>query len=422
MNNLLQSLLDEFYQKLTAFNQGTSREVVIPDVHNKISALIGMRRTGKTFLLCQVIESLLKNNVPYSRILYINFEDDRLYPVTVEKLRHLLDSFYSLFPENHEQECYLFLDEIQNAEHWPSVVRRFFDTKKVKLYITGSSAKLLSKEIATSLRGRSLSTEVWPFSFREYLSARNILLPELWSQRNIDKFQLTLIDYLHCGGFPESIHSISDPDTQRQILQEYVSVVILRDIIERHSISNPLPLRYLIKWLLKSTGSSVSVNKIYNDLKSQGFEISKTSVHEYLAHIEDAYLVFPIPLYSESVRKVQTNPKKIYAVDTGLVSACTLGFSQNTGHYFENLVYLDLRRAKHEIYYYLTKDRKEIDFLTLDPKGIWHLYQVCWDMNDKKTLDREMTALNEAENELNIKGKIITPDIYLTEFLDEIRK
>ncbi len=152
--------------------------------------------------------------------------------------------------------------------------------------------------------------------------------------------------------------------------------------------------------------------------QSGSFVVSKTTLHEYLGYIEDADLVFSIPLYAESLRKVQTNPRKIYAIDTGLVNAYTMGFAKNLGHQFENLVYLDLRRRGHTIHYYLTKTRREVDFVTLDPQGNWHLYQVCWAMEDAETREREEAALKEAEAELGIKGEIITPASYLTSFMN----
>jgi len=155
-------------------------------------------------------------------------------------------------------------------------------------------------------------------------------------------------------------------------------------------------------------------------LKSQGHALSKTTVHAYLNYIEDAYLAFRVPLYSESVRKVQSNPQKSYVIDTGLASANRFGFSENIGHYFENLVYLDLKRAAHKIYYYRTQKDKEIDFLTQDPRGKWRLFQVCWDMTNKDTYEREISALQEAEKELKLKGICITPHTYFSLFLPAI--
>lgn len=416
MKELLQILLEEFQSRIDSFSDGTPRDIKLPQIPNKISVAIGMRRTGKTYFLLQIIEQLLQHQIPISRILYLNFEDDRLYPLHQEELGQLLDSFYSIYPENHHQECFLFLDEIQNVDGWQLVVRRFFDSKKVKIYLTGSSAKLLSKEIATSLRGRSLATEIWPFSFNEFSTALGYTTQNKpYGKMTLDALTQRLQNYLEIGGFPEVTHL--DKEDRQQILQDYVSVVIFRDVIERHNLSNITLIRYMVKALLKNVGCYFSVNKFHNDLKSQGFSVGKTTIHNYLSYIEDAYLAFTVNLYDESIRKVQTNPRKIYVIDSGLAHANTFGFLENIGHYFENLVYLDLRRAGHEIYYYLTQNRKEIDFLTRDRTGKLQLFQVCWDMEDKATYEREFNALNEAQEELKITGLIITPYSYFSEFL-----
>lgn len=416
--NLLPTLMEEFHARMKDFAGGTPREAFFPNIPNKIMVAIGMRRTGKTYFLLQIIQKLLKN-IPITRVLYLNFEDDRLMPVTQDTLRTLIDNFYALYPENHDQDCYLFLDEIQNVDGWHSVIRRYFDTKKVKIFLTGSSAKLLSKEIATSLRGRSIATEIWPFSFKEFMMAQNNnILQDATNPLGksiLDKLRGSLIAYLNQGGFPETTHL--EPQDRNIILQDYVSTVIFRDIVERYHITNISLVRQLIKTLIKNVGTSLSTHKLYNDIKSQGFSVGKTTIHDYLEHITDSYLAFRVPLFSESLRKTESNPKKIYAIDTGLVNAYSTGFLENSGHHFENLVYLDLRRRGHEIHYYLTNSRREVDFLSRDPLGKWHLYQVCWSLEDPKTMLREQTALDEAEKELGIKGMIITPESYFTSFL-----
>src|SRR3990167_3860672 len=165
---MLAVLLGEFRDKLQRV-PSIARDAVFPVADNKIKVAVGMRRAGKTSFIYQTIQALLAKKIPLSRILYINFEDDRLVPLTREKCAKLIEAFYTLYPENHDQRCYLFFDEIQNAEDWPIIIRRFHDSKNAEIYLTGSSAKLLSTEIATSLRGRSLATEIWPFSFQEFL-------------------------------------------------------------------------------------------------------------------------------------------------------------------------------------------------------------------------------------------------------------
>lgn len=409
---LFHELRDEFLQQISLFNNGVPRYAEFSTIPNKIKVAIGMRRSGKTYFLFQKIYALLKMDIPLSQIFFMNFEDDRLLPMTQESLRNFIDEFYSLYPENHEKQCYLFLDEIQNVEEWSLLVRRIFDSKRVELYLTGSSAKLLSKEISTSLRGRSVATEIWPFSFDEYLIAMKAKpTGTIIGKADRDTLMQHFIQYILHGGFPEAIHL--DLADRNGLLQGYVNVVIFRDIIERYGITNITLIKYMIKTILKNVGSSFAVNKFYNDLKSQGFSVSKTTIHEYLSYIEDAYLAFTVPLYAESIRKVHSNPRKIYAIDSGLINAYAMSLPKNHGHLFENLIYLDLRRRGHEIYYYLTNERYEVDFLSKDRSGNLHLYQVIWDDSNPETMERETRALRAAENELGIKGEVITPSSYV---------
>lgn len=413
MNTLIQTLREEFFDRLDTIKPGfVARDITFPDVPNKIKVAVGMRRTGKTYLIFQQIYKLLDSGVARDRILYLNFEDDRLLPLTAQKAAAMIDEFYTLFPENHEQLCYIFLDEIQNAENWPSIVRRFYDTKNVQIYLTGSSAKLLSKEIATALRGRSIAIEVWPYSFTEYLRAKNKdLIVKPVGKKSLDKFGQYLMDFLEVGGFPEVVNL--DLQNRLRILQDYVSVVIFRDIVERYKITNFSAIEYMIRALLKNSGTLFSVNKFFNDLKSQGISVSKNTVYDYLGYIEDAYLSFSVPLYTESLRKEKTNPRKIYSIDTGLIKAYTDSFSKNFGRMLETLLYLDFRRRGDKIYYYLTEDRYEVDFLVKPLTGDIKLYQVVWDDADVNTMERETRALNAAEKELGVKGEIITYKSYL---------
>lgn len=407
-------LLEEFHTKLTSLPALVPRSAIFPAVENKIKVAIGMRRTGKTYFIFQKIRQLIQEKVSLTQILYLNLEDDRLLPLTRDKLAKLLEGFYSVYPENHERKCYLFLDEIQNVDDWAIVIRRFFDTKNVEIYLTGSSAKLLSTEIATSLRGRSLATEVWPYSFDEYLVAKNNLIEKkLVGSKTRDKLMHAFRQYLECGGFPEVISY--EQSTREQTLQDYVTIVTYRDIIERYNIVNHAVIKYMIVAMIANVANPFSINKFYNDLKSQGYKINKDCLYDYAQHIEDTFLAFSVPLYSESIRKVQTNPKKIYAIDPGLIRAMTLDHTKDLGRLFENLIYLDLRRQGFTINYYLTRERYEVDFLVQTPQGKKELIQVTWDMADSETKLREERALTTAIRELNTPGRIVTLDSYLRE-------
>jgi predicted AAA+ superfamily ATPase len=412
MLDLVKTLHTEFQFRLSEVDEHwVERAVTLPDEKGKATVAIGMRRSGKTFALFQTIKKLLASNVSPSRILYVDFEDDRLQPLDQKGLAKLLDGFYSLFPNNHDQLCYLFLDEIHTVEEWPLVIRRFLNTKNVRIYLSGSSAKMLSKEIATSLRGRALTVEIWPYSFYEYLRAKGESGPEkVMSRPELDKYRHELRHFLDEGGFPEVVGK--SQLTRTRILQDYVSVVTYRDIVERHKVENIALINYMINFLTKNAATSYSANKMYNTFKSQGFSVGRSTVYDYLSYIEDAFLSFTVPLFSESVRQVQNNPKKLYSIDCGLVNAHQLVRSPDYGHLFENLIYLDLRRRGDEIYYYFTNERYEVDFLSKSLDGQVHLYQVAWNMEDPDTRMREERALKAAEKELGITGSIITETTY----------
>jgi predicted AAA+ superfamily ATPase len=411
MTELLNLIREELLIKINKLSNIVPRNVHIPDMPNKIKVVIGMRRTGKTYYLLNKINQLLKSGIPYSQIIYINLEDDRLQPMNAKQLAALIDEFYALYPDNHRQHCYLFFDEIQTVEDWPKYIRRLQDTKEIDIYLTGSSAKLLSKEIATELRGRSVAFEMWPFSFSEYLFSQSIQYLAPKNKIDLDKYTLLLQNYLLTGGFPEiTVYPFME---KNKVLQDYVDVVIYRDIIERYKITNLDLIKYMIKYLVKNAATNISLNKLYNDLKSQGYTIGRTTVYDYLNYISDAYLAFLVPLYSDSIRKTQSNPRKVYTIDTGLTKAYSLSNTMNIGHLFENMIYLDLRRRGDEIYFYHTHEKYEIDFFTRSIDGTLHLYQVAWDISQPETLEREQRALTSAEKELGIKGQLITPATYL---------
>lgn len=412
-SELLQILLGEFRDKLEILkNNIVIRDAQFPDAPNKIKVAMGMRRVGKTYFLYQYILKLLNEGADLTSILFINFEDDRLLPLDQQKLAKLIEAFYSLYPENHDRKCFLFLDEIQNVEGWPIVIRRFYDSKQVEIFLTGSSSKLLSKEIATNLRGRSLAIEIWPYSFNEYMRVNNVAFDKrLYDKKKQDKLMKIFSQYLTVGGFPEVQQYRSD--VSQKTLQEYLDIVIYRDIIERHNVKNPSLIKYMILSMVYNVAKPFSINKFYNDLKSQGYSIGKDLLYEYANYIEDAYLTFSISVYDKSIRKTYANPKKAYAIDHGMMRALTLDYENDFGRLFENIIYLELRRLDCKINYYLTEERYEIDFLVHSPRGHKKLFQVAWNIDDDNVLAREKRALQAGMKELKIDGEIITLDSYL---------
>ncbi len=415
-NELLSTLLGEFYER--SLPTIYRRHVKVPQIPNKIMAVIGMRRTGKTYFLYQQIQELLKQGINKTAILYLNFEDDRLERIDTEYFASLIEEFYKLYPENHNRTAYFFFDEIQNIDGWPKVLRRFLDTRKTKIWISGSSAKMLGREIATSLRGRCLSIEMWPFDFNEFLESQNFFnTTPLKSPAHQAFLQKHLLDFINQGGMPETL-SLTPLD-RRRIHQDYVQVVILRDIIERYKIKNEELIHTFIRLLLTYSSCNLSFHKLYLDFKSQGRKIGKNTLYQYMDYIQDCYLAFTTSIYTRSIRKQYSNPKKVYLVDTGIARSYQIVTKGNLGQLFENRVYLDLRRHQYEVFYYQTKTGKEVDFLAISPNGNTYLIQVCWDISSSDTKNRELSALAEAKKEHKAKGLLVTPNSYL-DFLRDL--
>lgn len=405
MNNILEQIIGDFQER--ALPQPTRRDVPVPMLPGKADTLIGMRRTGKSWRIYQAMNELLAAGTAKESLLYINFDDERLYPLTTDDLQRIPETFFRLYPENKHRRCHFFFDEIQNVTGWERFIRRLLDTENAQITLTGSSARLLSREIATTLRGRSLATEIFPFSFREALrhwgeddtlvkrpgSARRALLAN------------RLRGYLETGGFPEA-QGVDTPYRVR-ILQEYVDVVILRDVVERHGVGNLTPLRYLIRHLLGSPACAFSINRFHNDLQSQGIACGKNSLHHYLAHLEDAYLVQSIHVDSRSVRQRQVNPRKVYPIDTGLAQAFRHGPGMDRGRLLETLVFLDLRRRGMDIAYFRSEQGYEVDFLARPGQGETQAIQVAETIADPNTRQRELRALEAAMAERKLSRAIL---------------
>ncbi|MGZ3633721.1 MAG: ATP-binding protein, partial [Parachlamydiaceae bacterium] len=258
----------------------------------------------------------------------------------------------------------------------------------------------------------SLAIEIFPFSYQEYLTAHALEPPQKpFGKKMLDHHRGYLLEYFQVGGFP-GIQKIPSNE-QIEVLQNYVETVIFRDIVERYHIQNIALLKYLIHSLLKNASSPFSINKFYQDIKSQGYKVGKDTLYTYLAHLEDAFLIFTVPFFTESLRQAQTTLKKIYAVDNGLIRANSFDFSANSGKFFENQIYLDLRRAGKKVFYYQTSNGYEIDFVTQDKQGNFEMIQVAWDLSDPNTREREERALDQAQKELGFSSRLIDYKEYL---------
>lgn len=386
----------------------TPRQARLPWLRGKVDTVTGMRRSGKTFFLYQRMAELLRAGEPRESVLYLNFEDERFLPMGASDLHLIPETFYRLYPAMKRRECAFLFDEIQNVEGWERFSRRLVDTEKVHLCLTGSSARLLGREIATSLRGRAIETEIFPFSFEEALVHAGVRLPEGPPGSQATAELANRCDaYLLTGGFPE-VQGL-DPDLRVRVLQEYVDVVLLRDVIERHELTNTVALRHLVRHLLAAPGAAFSVHKFYNDLRSRGVAVAKDTLHAALDHLGDAFLVFPVPIRSRSERARMVNPRKVYSIDPGLARALSREPRGDEARLLETVVFLDLRRRGLEVEYLVTEGGHEVDFVATPRSGSPLLVQVCRSLRDPLTRARETSALEEAMGALGLRhGTVVT--------------
>ncbi len=338
--------------------------------------LTGVRRSGKSTLMKQLMRH-------YASINYFNFEDSRTAGFEVSDFLVVED----LFTEISGNPQMMFFDEIQNVNGWERYVRDAIDRKKT-VVITGSNARLLSRELGTKLTGRHLDFEVFPFSYSEFLSYFKLQAgPESFSA------------FISKGGFPGFLNV-----GKKEMLSTLVTDILVRDIFTRYNLRNQEVYRMIVQFLLSNTGKEVSFNKLKN-----AFEVgSASSVMEFMNYLIDAYLIFLLPRYATSLKVQAKNPRKVYGIDQGLVNFSSVSGSPDLGRLLENTVYLSLRRSQKEIWYF--KGKKECDFICREEKNKYSAIQVTWQLglqNEK----REIEGLHEAMNQLNLtEGAIITFD------------
>ncbi|MDF1576758.1 MAG: ATP-binding protein [Bacteroidales bacterium] len=343
----------------------------LTDHHVRI--LTGIRRCGKSTVLLQIARK-------HSRFNYLSFEDPRLSTFVVNDFFKL----EKIFGRAGSSELFFF-DEIQNVDGWERYVRVLHDKKK-KVIVTGSNAKILSKELGTSLTGRQISLEVFPFSYLEYLTHFDL-------NAGIESFS----GYFQMGGMPEFLNT-----KNKDVLLNLYNDLIYRDIVVRHSLRSPKIVRELGVYLASNIGKEFSYNNLSNI-----FELgSSNTIASYISYFEDAYLFFAVPRFSFSLKQRAKNPKKVYGIDTGLLALLSMSFSKDQGRLLENLVFIHFKRLGKEIAYY--RQKGECDFIVSVSKKLEMAVQVCYDLN-ADNLPREVNGLAEALKELDLsEGFIFT--------------
>lgn len=389
---------------------GVPRRLPFQTVSGKASVCIGVRRSGKSTFMFQLMERLRSSGVAPENILYVNFFDDRLHGLRHEGLGQIAEAYYSLYPEKKGSETvHCFFDEIQAVPGWEPFVDRLMRTENCEVNLTGSSAQMLSREVATQMRGRALSWEIFPFSFREFLQFKGVTKPEPRSTKARLTLQKIFQEYWETGGFPE-VAGLGG-ELRRKIHQEYLQAILFRDLVERHDVSHPRAVSDLAHWLLDNTASLYSVNRLTGYLHSLGHKAPKSVVADYLEWFEDAYFLFTVRMFDASLARANANPKKLYCIDHALVTSVSSGILVNSGHLLENLAFAALRRVCPDVYYFKTRSGREVDFIVVPRNGDRKLVQVCESLVQPATRKRETAALQEAMAELGLRSStLVTRD------------
>lgn len=391
----------EIIKQIIIENQEFIKDVNLYERDNKLEkqgnyVLIGARRAGKTYTMLKYIKDTISRGTDLSQILYINFEDERLIELKASDLNQIVEAFRELFND----KPLIFLDEIQNIQGWEKFARRLAD-QNYHVFITGSNAQMLSREIATILGGRFQIYEVFPLSFEEYLKM-NHLIPEKNWEYSSQRFEIRKLfeTYFYFGGFPE----INKFDEKKLWLRNLYSKIFFGDIITRYKIRNDFALKILVKKLAESVHDEITFTRIRNIIQSSGIKIGTATIIEYLSHLNESWLVFKIENYFAKITEKETSGK-YYFIDNGILSLFLLNPETIL---LENIVALQLKRKYGNDFYFLKKNY-EVDFYVPEEKL---MLQVSHKQTKPETENREINAMQVLSDTIETKSMvIITLDI-----------
>lgn len=378
----------------------------------QIVTVVGARRAGKSFMMRHAAKGLVDEGVPKENILIVNFEDPRFPKLDVQVLNQIYEAYLEFLRPKGKQ--HVFLDEVQEVEGWEKWARAMHELQKVKLVVSGSNAKLLSRELGTLLTGRHLDMTVFPLSFPEFLDFNNVQVSDdLDAVGKQVEIRGLLRQYIEHGGFPEV--TLSKP--KKEILLGYFEDIVTKDLMRRFRVRKQEELKSLVRYYLSNVSSLSTFRSAGNFLG-----ISSGTVEKFSSYLEQVYLTFFVKRFSFKVREQEKSPRKVYSIDTGLSNAVGFRFSSNIGRLAENVVFLALKQGfdpLQEIYYWKDQHHREVDFVVKKGSSVSQLIQVCWDVSDAKTKEREIRSLAKAMKELKVTNALVVTDEYEGE--EEVR-
>ncbi len=411
---ILKEIIVEQKKSFLNVKNSYKRQVLSSDNFNaktlktkEIIIITGVRRCGKSYLMKLIWQKIKKEqNIKEKQCLCFNFEDERLVNFNSNDFNTLLESYLELLQPDTKKIIYLFFDEIQNIENWDKFLNRLRENTKYKIFVSGSNATLLSKEISPKLTGRNIPIKLHPFSFKEYIWVKmpKFQKNDIYDQEKKIKIKKIFNEYIKNGGFPEIIKT-----GYRPLLQEYFKNIIYRDIILRYRIKREASLREITNFLLTNAGTTLSLEEISKMTKIP----SLNTVKNYLEYLKGSFLFYSIPVYDYSIKKQIYNPDKTYVCDLGIYAELGFKFSQNAGKILENFVFNELQIKYPKIYYGPKIEKNgEIDFVVSEKNKVTKLMQVCFDLSSPKTEEREITALLNTMEHYKLKqGFIFTNDL-----------
>lgn len=381
---------------------------------NMILSVVGVRRSGKSFIMRQVVKTLIDSGLDSKETLIINFEDRRFKDFSVTVLDEILDTYLEFIKP--ESTPYIFVDEVQLIDGWERWARTINELQKAKLIVSGSTSQIISKELATTLTGRHLDLKVFPLNFNEFLKFKSIGIKNLLDL--IDKkveVKRSFREYALYGGFPEVVLG----ESKNEILISYFEDILTKDIVKRFSVKKIDKLEALAKFYLTNISNSITFNSLGRALK-----ISKDTVEKYSWYLENAFLFIFIKRFSFSLKEQDNSPRKVYSLDVGLSNALGFRFSENFGKVMENIAALELLRRSAqnplmEIYYWKDASGNEVDFVVKEGIEVKELIQVTNVSSKDEIAKREISALKKAMKEFKLnKGLILTGELEGEEDVD----